>query len=176
MDAAIKIGSDRFSNEIEFPPVRSNGGGGGPINCHGLTAKEEIFSRSVAAGESQSEAYRQAYTAANMKPQTIWHEAHLTAKRPWVRKRIDGLREALDADALNDAVQIRSFIAERLWQEAKDVSNRASERLKAIELLGKLYWVGAFVERTKIERNLRPDEIRFRIRKILQNCELAGTT
>ena len=152
--------------------LRPNGGGGGPRNQYGLTIREENFARHVAAGETQSEAYRQAYRTENMKPGTIWREAHVTAKRPWVRDRIDGLREAVDAEAIHDAVRIRSFIVERLWNEAGDMTNRASERLKALELLGKLGHVGAFIERTEVS-NLSPEAIKSRIQELLLKCRTA---
>ena len=153
--------------------LRPNGGGGGPRNQYGLTIKEEAFTRHVAAGESQSEAYRQAYSTENLKPETIWREAHVTAKRPWVRERVDMLRDAVDAEALNDVSRIRSFIVERLWDEATDMTNRASERLKAIELLGKLGHVGAFVERAEVHSNLSPEAIKSRIEEILRKSTVA---
>ena len=39
----------------------------------------------VSQGQTQREAYRLSYSAVNMRPRTIWHEAHLTAKRTAVR-------------------------------------------------------------------------------------------
>jgi hypothetical protein len=149
-------------------PDRQNTGGGGARNQHGLTAKEEAFARHVAEGNTQSEAYRLSYSAENMKPQTIWHEAYLTAKRPIVRERIEALHCLMEQEAMHDAVRARAFIIERLWSEASDMGNRASERLKAVELLGKLEWVGAFKERAEIAATDQyPEAIKRRIEEIL---------
>jgi hypothetical protein len=147
---------------------RQNTGGGGARNQHGLTAKEEAFARYVAEGNTQSEAYRLSYSAEKMKPQTIWHEAYLTAKRPIVRERIEALHSVMEKEAMHDAVRARAFIIERLWHEASDMDNRASERLKAVELLGKLEWIGAFKERSEmITTDQNPDAIKRRIEELL---------
>ena len=54
------------------------------------------------------------------------------------------------------------------------MSNRASERLKAIELLGKLGDVGAFVERSEVTTELRTsDEIKKRIEELLEAASQA---
>ena len=40
-----------------------------------LTSKQEKFAQTIASGKSQSEAYRMAYNADNMKEETIWSKA-----------------------------------------------------------------------------------------------------
>ena len=93
-----------------------------------------------------------------------------TAKRPIVRARITALMDIMESEALHDAVRANAFIVERLWAEASDMSNRASERLRAIELLGKLSHVGSFVERSEVVTpDLRTsDEIKQRINELLR--------
>jgi len=172
MNTAVKI--DRHDLPINVVELSGgqNGGGGGPRNQHGLTVKEETFARHVAEGKTQSEAYRLAYNAQNMKPQTIWHEAHLTAKRPAVKERINGLINAIEKEALHDSAMARTFILERLWHEASDMQSRASERLKAVELLGKLAWVGAFKERSEITTEfMTSDKLKGRIEELLARIE-----
>jgi hypothetical protein len=175
-ETGLISGALKNQNQKSVGPVaRRSGGGGGPRNQYGLTFREEAFARYVAGGQTLSEAYRSAYTTANMKPETICGEAHLIGKRPWVRERIDGLREALDADALNDAVSIRLFIVEQLWNEAVTMTSRASERLKALELLGKLNHVQAFVKRVEVQLDHNPEAIESRIQEILFKYRSAET-
>ena len=40
-----------------------------------LTAKQDKFARLVAEGKTQADAYREAYNASNMKPETIHKRA-----------------------------------------------------------------------------------------------------
>jgi phage terminase small subunit len=58
-----------------------------------LTPKQEKFAQGVAAGLSQSDAYRAAYDAENMKPSTIQNKAHVVMKNGDVRARVDALRQ-----------------------------------------------------------------------------------
>jgi phage terminase small subunit len=57
-----------------------------------LTPKREKFAQAVASGKNHGEAYRMAFDAANMKPETIRKRASELAARGDVRGRIDELR------------------------------------------------------------------------------------
>jgi hypothetical protein len=47
----------------------------GAKNDNGLTARQARFAAFLAEGHNQADAYRKAYRAKNMKPETIWSEA-----------------------------------------------------------------------------------------------------
>jgi len=148
-----------------------NGGGGGPRNEYGLTRKEEAYARLMATDSTTStEAYRQVYdVGASTKIETVHQMAFKVGNREKVRKRIAMLRQQGQARSLHDPGSTRTFIIERLWEEAKNMQNRTSDRLKAIELLGKLEHVGAFRERSEVlTRQLNtPEEIKARIEELL---------
>ena len=56
-----------------------------------LTPKQEKFAVGVAAGLTQSDAYRAAYSASRMKPEQVWQEASKLRQNHKVARRIDEL-------------------------------------------------------------------------------------
>ena len=58
-----------------------------------LTAKQEAFTAGIAAGLTQSDAYREAYDAENMTPKQIWEESSKLAADPKVSQRLFELHE-----------------------------------------------------------------------------------
>lgn len=65
-----------------------------------LTAKQEAFAQAVADGMTQSDAYRKAYDAAKMKPETINNKAHVLIKEGEIKARVASLRKALESKGL----------------------------------------------------------------------------
>ena len=65
-----------------------------------LTPKQEAFVREYLKTGNASEAYRRAYNATNMKPQTIGREATRLLADPLVTTHIGGLQKKAEAKAL----------------------------------------------------------------------------
>lgn len=113
-------------------------------DADGLTAKQAKFAEKLADGESQAEAYRIAYDASGMAPETIHSHASRLAARDTVRARVNALVEArmrlMETRGISDRVKVikllRSF--------AEDDARPDHVRLRAVELWGKT--CGAFVE------------------------------
>jgi hypothetical protein len=121
-------------------------------NAHGLTGKQEAFCQGVGTrGETLAVAYRAAYDAANMAPHTVHNEACKLMARPDIAARVNALVQEKQAKTQHDANRTRQYVIERLHTEASDPNNPPSVRVRALELLGKLGDVGAFVERTSAE-------------------------
>jgi len=110
----------------------------------GLTAKQAKFAANLAEGMSQAEAYRNAYDAQNMAPETIHSHASRMAARDKVRTRVDALigerMRLLETRGVSD----RSKVIGLLRQFAEDDARPDHVRLRAVELWGKT--CGAFVE------------------------------
>ncbi len=110
----------------------------------GLTAKQAKFAANLAEGMSQAEAYRNAYDAENMAPETIHSHASRMAARDKVRARVDALiserMRLIEVKGVSD----RSKVIKLLRQFAEDDARPDHVRLRAVELWGKT--CGAFVE------------------------------
>ncbi len=89
-----------------------------------LTPKRQKFAMGVASGKTQSDAYRDAYKAANMTAKQIHEEASKLAAIPKVSQRIKELRERITdtgvasaARVLLEASRIALFDPRKLFRE-----------------------------------------------------------
>ena len=147
----LTVVSDRIPGTTLPRGRHSKGGSGGPKDpITGLTRKQEIFAKLVAEGSTLAAAYREAYEAQNMKPNTIFRSASLLMDKPQIAARVKALVREQEERDQHDAARIRRFVIERLHIEAENADN-ASARIRALELLGKLSDVGAFVERVETD-------------------------
>jgi len=113
-----------------------------------LTSKQSTYVRAILKGSNQSDAYREAYNAANMSAQAIWTEAGRLFRHPEVSRRITAGRAAQERQALHTGASLRLHVERQLFElSTKAESDQA--QLRALELLGKLDKVGAFTERVE---------------------------
>lgn len=87
-----------------------------------LTAKQEKFCQSIADGLNQSDAYRSAYNAGAMKPETVQSKASILMADGKVRARVIELRAALSDKALwtrEDSVRALKTIADGLGADTR---------------------------------------------------------
>ena len=108
-----------------------------------LTPKQEKFCLLVSSGSSNSEAYRDAYRAEKMLPNTVHREAHRLTQNPMVATRISALKVGVESDTRATVVEARRWVLGRLQEEAT-YAGTAGARIRALELLGKA--VGLFDE------------------------------
>lgn len=172
LDKPIRKPTARLLEEpIQFPlPKRRAGGRGGPLNKYSLTEREEKFAQLAANGVSYTEAYRQAYNTGNMKLATIMVCASDLGHNPYVARRIQSLMEERTRREQHDPTRIKQHIIEQLWNLSEN-GEKHTDRLRALELLGKLSNVGAFTERSAVDvtETLSADEIEKRLRSKLQD-------
>jgi phage terminase small subunit len=83
-----------------------------------LTAKQEAFCHGIAAGLSQADAYRAAYDAENMKPETVQKRACELMKRGDIAGRV--------ADIRRPVVEKVQVDLEAHLRDLKELRDRAS--------------------------------------------------
>ena len=113
-----------------------------------LTAKQKQFVQAVAAGATNREAYLQAYDVSGSSS-TISSTASRIAANPKVRAGIDQQTSVNRLRYSQNPLQIREFVVDSLQHEAR-TAQKPGDRLRALELLGKLADVSAFETRTVI--------------------------
>lgn len=125
-----------------------------PKDKNGLTPKQEAFAQAVASGKSYTQAFKDAYNTEGMKPESIRVNASMTADKPHINARIKQLQaERMDRSMLKDALAVRQFIFDNLMEIAGNQDSSNTEKMKAMELMGKINVVGAFTERSSVEHN-----------------------
>lgn len=120
-----------------------------------LTAKQEAFARRLAAGETQADAYRHAYSSEGMAPPAVWSEASRLAANPKVAARVLSLMAELEEMRRMAALDREEAILKRLEHEATTARTDGA-RVRALELLGK--HLGMFMDRVVIEAPQRTEE------------------
>ena len=104
-----------------------------------LTAKQENFCQAIASGMNQSDAYRSAYDAGNMKPESINVNASKLCADAKVALRVTELKDEIAAKALwtrEDSVLTLKAIADKA--EAKD-----SDKTGAVKVLNEMHGYNA---------------------------------
>jgi hypothetical protein len=100
-------------------------------------------------GETKTGAYRQSYdTQAKGSVQAV--EAQRLVNNPKVALQIEAFKLAAEAKRYATPAALRNLVIERLTATAIDDDIAPAQRLRALELLGKVTEVAAFTERREV--------------------------
>jgi hypothetical protein len=147
---AVVAGTDTAKTPKAKP---TNGGKGGTAKSStnrltGLTEKQEAFAVAVVNGSNASDAYRLAYDAENMRPETVWSEACRLLANHNVAARLAVLNSEKEHQRRMMAVSRAERVLQRL-ESLADTATTESVKVRANELLGKT--AGLFTEQIEIE-------------------------
>ena len=113
-----------------------------------LTAKQEAFSHCVASGSgTQSHCYREIYDCEKSSPSVIWSESSRLLANPMVTARVNQLKSRIEAQRQAQGISDRQRVLERLRQMIDTAEPTDSNKLRALELLGRS--AGVFVDRVE---------------------------
>ena len=127
-----------------------------------LTPKQREFARQVALGETKAQAYRNAYKSKG-KPNTVGQKGYELAKRDEMQVMIDAFRLANEVEKQQTPAQLRRLVITQLTQHALDPEFPPAQRVKALELLGKVSEVAAFTERKETTITHQSGDIKARL-------------
>ena len=139
-----------------------------------LTPKQREFARLVALGESKAGAYRGAYNSKG-KPTTQRSKGYELSQRADIKDTIEAFAQAKVFAEQHTPAQIRAFVIQQLTQHATDNEFPPATRVKALELLGKVAEVGAFVDRKEVVNVQSSQTVRERLMQKLKHIG-SGTT
>ena len=111
-----------------------------------LTSKQREYARKLAEGVmSKRQAYKDTYNvgyepALNSAP-------YVLARDQRIVREVNAYKLALEAEKQRTPAQLKALLVQQLVQHSIDDDIPPAQRLKALELIGKLYEVGAFMER-----------------------------
>lgn len=126
-----------------------------------MTPKQEHFARLFVETGNASEAYRQAYNAENMKPETITNEAYKLLQDPDITAMIDGLKAEHRA---RHAVTVDDVIAELEQARQKALNAPTPQSGAAVSAsMGKAKILGLIVDKAEITNTTPPKQEPFRL-------------
>jgi hypothetical protein len=155
----IKITRQAIRETLKQVPIEQILVGAHNVEKVNLTKKQKDFARKVAEGKPKAQAYREAYDSTG-KPQTEAQEGNRLANNPKVSAMIEAFTLANEAREYLIPAQIRTMAIQNLVSIAINDDEKTSNKLKALELIGKMSEVSLFAE-TKTHVHLHSsDDIR----------------
>jgi hypothetical protein len=127
-----------------------------------LTKKQKDFARKVAEGKPKAQAYREAYNSQG-KPATEGREGHRLSQNPKISTMIDAFSLANEAREYLIPAQIRTMAIQNLVGIAIDEGEKTSNKLKALELIGKMSEVALFTERKELIHTTNSADIKTQL-------------
>lgn len=110
-----------------------------------LTKKQKDFAKAVALGKPQAQAYRETYNSKG-KPATQSNEGHKLMKNPTISAMVSAFELSNSAREYLIPAQIRTMAIQNLVSIAINDEEKTSNKLKALELIGKMSEVSLFAE------------------------------
>ena len=129
----------------------------------GLTPKMLAFCRAYIETGNQSEAYRRAYNASKMKPESVTRLASNLMADVRVRSTVTSMKAEADAVATKELGLSREWVINGLMSNAKAGAKESTQKdgtlapinlaasNQALIALGKIDVLGMFVDRGKLE-------------------------
>ena len=127
-----------------------------------ITHKQREFARAVAMGQSKANAYRVSHKAKPSKA-TITTEPYKLMRDPRITREVEAYRLALEAEKHRNPVQLKALLVQQLVQHSLDEDFPPAQRMKALQLIGQLFEVGAFLERKETTVVHKSTDIRTRL-------------
>lgn len=120
----------------------------GSVNNSGvtLTAKQKRFAEEIAKGETKAGAYRKAYNSKG-KPTTAYKRGAELMTNGSIVGYADSLKAAMEAQRFATPAGLRALTIHELTKGALDAEMPPAQRVKCLELLGKITEVALFTER-----------------------------
>jgi len=111
-----------------------------------LTNKQREFAKELALGTmSKRKAYSRVYNTTNTS--TLDTHPYKLAKDARVSREVEAYKLAIEAEKQRTPRELKALLIHQLVKHSIDEDFPPAQRMKALELIGKLYDVGAFMER-----------------------------
>jgi hypothetical protein len=145
MNKPIKLSRKQITEGLKQAPIEHILIGAHNADKVNLTKKQKDFARKVAEGKPKAQAYRESYNS-NAKPATQSNEGHKLTKNPAISAMIEAFTLANQAREYLIPAQIRTMAIQNLVSIAVNEGEKTSNKLKALELIGKMSEVSLFNE------------------------------
>ena len=165
--AQIKAGLD----QVPIESLLSSGEGKKPQ----LTHKQREFARALAMGQSKAQAYRVSHKA-NPAPSTIKNAPYVLAADIRIQREVEAYKLAIEAEKHRTPAQLKALLVQQLVQHSIDESFPPAQRMKALQLIGNLFEVGAFLERKESVVIHKSADIRARLLERLKDRPAAAAS
>jgi len=168
-----KLTRAQIQEGLKAQPIEALLLGAGNAKKTTLTAKQKKFAIALASGETKAGAYRAAYDT-HSKPAIQSLEGQRLAAHPSIALQVEALRLAAEAKQYATPPALRALVLERLTAHAIDPDIKPAQRLRALELLGKVTEIAAFTERRELVKVTDSGQARTKLIQTLRDAMRAG--
>lgn len=137
-----------------------------------LTQKQLHFAELVCDGYTNADAFRKAYNPSVTTTDKSIHEmASKTFNNDKVMRRVKAIQSQKAEDQRMLALKRSEMIMKRLEEEATNMDNNSSSRIRALELMGKTTDVGLFTDKVELKtdnNNMTAEELEDQLKDKLQ--------
>jgi hypothetical protein len=165
--AQIKAGLD----QVPIEQLLSSGEG----KKAQLTHKQREFARALAMGQSKAQAYRVSHKA-NPAPSTIKNAPYVLAADIRIQREVEAYRLAIEAEKHRTPAQLKALLVQQLVEHSLNEDFPPAQRMKALQLIGNLFEVGAFMERKESIVIHKSADIRARLLERLKDRPAAAAS
>jgi hypothetical protein len=158
----VKLTRKAIAEGLEAVPIDTVILGASNSREKRLTAKQREFARQIAMGESKAGAYRKSRET-KAKPETASRRGQELAKDSAIAAQIEAFKLAIEAERSRTPAHLRALTIHELTKHALDENFPPAQRVKALELLGKITEVALFTERREVVQVKDSGEIRERL-------------
>jgi hypothetical protein len=157
--AQIKAGFD----QVPIETLLSSGEGRTPK----ISSKAKAFAHAVALGNTKAAAYRQTYNPRPAKS-TIVTAPYKLAGDARIQREIEAYKLAIEAEKHRTPAQLKALLVQQLVEHTLNPEFPPAQRMRALQLIGNLFEVGAFLERKESTVIHKSADIRTRLLERLQ--------
>lgn len=118
----------------------------------GLTEKQETFAQGLAEGLTNSEAYRRAYDAGEMKATTVWNESAKLAQHHGVTARVHELLMEKRGRNSMETLKASDRVWRNVWRLAEGESVPPSVQQAALALAAKM--AGMLTDKVELDQKI----------------------
>ena len=140
-----------------------------------LTSKQKEFARQIALGETKAGAYRKSRTS-KAKPATASRRGQELAANGAIQAQIDAYKVAFEAQKYTSPAHLRALAIQQLTEHSLNPEFPAAQRVKCLELIGKMTEVALFTERREIVQVIDSAQIKERLMDTLRTITQAQAT
>jgi len=127
-----------------------------------ITGKMKAFAHAVALGETKANAYRKSYKQDASK-RTLACKPYELMRDERIQREVEAYQLALEAEKHRNPIQLKALLVQQLVQHSLDEDFPPAQRMKALQMIGNLFEVGAFLERKESTIIHKSSDIRTRL-------------
>ena len=171
----MKLTRQKIKEALETVPIETVLLGSSSAHGVKLTSKQKEFARQIALGETKAAAYRKSRTS-KAKPETQSRRGVELANNSKVQAAIEAYKLAFEAQRYTSPAHLRALAIQQLTEHSLNPDWPPAQRVKCLELIGKMTEVALFTERREVVQVTDSAQLKDRLMDTLRTITQAQVT